>query len=311
MLDADSPFLTVNATLDWREPAHLMKLRFPVALENPEGTYEIPYGSLERPVDGAEEPGQAWVDLTGTIGGTPAGLTVVTTNKHGYDVSAAPDGGTPSIGITAVRSPVYSWHDPRLLSDESIYAYQDQGVQRFSYRLVPHAGDWRTAQPARMAALLGQPVRAQLESFHEGTLPSSFSFLSDGAGPVMVTAIKGSEDVSDGPGGADVVVRAVETTGAPARVTLDLPLVGRTLDLEFGPSQIRTFRIPADPTAEVVEVDLVEFPLASRPAGGAEAPGAPSARPAAPGGAVSEGETLTPAERLGTDETGRLPGDDE
>src|SRR4051794_15973708 len=266
ILDADSPSLTVTATLDWREPAHLMKLRFPVALQDPVGTYEIPYGSLERPVDGAEEPAQAWVDLTGTAGGAPAGLTLVTTNKHGFDVSPAVDGGTPSIGVTAVRSPVYSWHDPRLLSDESIYAYQDQGVQRFSYRLVPHAGDWRTAQPARMAALLGQPVRAQLESFHEGTLPSEFSFLSDGAGQVMVTAVKGSEEPSDGPGGADVIVRAVETTGAPARVTLDLPLVGRTLDLEFGPSQIRTFRVPADPAGEVVEVDLIEWPLGAGPA---------------------------------------------
>ncbi|WP_307807450.1 glycoside hydrolase family 38 C-terminal domain-containing protein [Naasia sp. SYSU D00948] len=297
-LDADSPYLTVQATLDWREPAHLMKLRFPVALEDPAGTYEIPYGSLERPVDGAEEPGQSWVDLTGTSGGRQAGLTVVTTNKHGYDVSPAQDGGTPSIGVTAVRSPVYSWHDPRLLSDESIYAYQDQGVQRFGYRLVPHTGDWRVAQPARMAALLGQPVRAQLESFHDGALPSAFSFLSDGGGQVMVTAVKGSEDPSDGPGGADVVVRAVETTGAPARVTLDLPLVGRALDLEFGPSQIRTFRIPADPSAAVVEVDLVEWPLTESPAGEAGTPGTPQAEPVPPGGPVDETEALTPSERL-------------
>ncbi|BDZ46085.1 alpha-mannosidase [Naasia aerilata] len=309
VLDADSPFLTVNATLDWREPAHLLKLRFPVALENPAGTYEIPFGTLERPVDGAEEPAQAWVDLTGTLGGAPAGLTVVTTNKHGFDVSPAADGGTPSIGVTAVRSPVYSWHDPRLLSDESVYAYQDQGVQRFSYRLVPHAGNWRTAQPARIAALLGQPVRAQLESFHEGTLPSRLSFLSDGGGQVMVTAVKGSEDPSDAPGGADLIVRAVETTGAPASVTLDLPLVGRTLSAEFGPSQIRTFRIPADPSAEVVEVDLVEWPLDARPATEGEAPGEPDAEPTAPGEPVAEGETLTPAERIGTDDSAAFPGE--
>jgi alpha-mannosidase len=311
LLDVDSPYLTVNATLDWREPAHLMKLRFPVALDNPVGTYEIPYGSLERPVDGAEEPGQAWIDLTGTAAGAPAGLTVVTTNKHGYDVSPAGEDGTPSIGITAVRSPVYSWHDPRLLSDESIYAYQDQGVQRFSYRLVPHGGDWRTAQPARMAALLGQPVRAQLESFHEGTLPSSLSFLSDGGGQVMVTAVKGSEDAADRPGGADLIVRAVETTGAPARVTLDLPIAGRTLDLEFGPSQIRTFRIPADPGADPVEVDLVEWPLDGREgasARAAESLGEPAAEPQAPGEPVDAAETLTPAERIGTDPEARLPG---
>ena len=134
----------------------------------------------------------------------------------------------------------------------------------------------------------------------------------------MVTAVKGSEDATEGPGGADLIVRAVETTGEPATVTLDLPIVGRTLDLEFGPSQIRTFRIPADPTAEVVEVDLVEWPLAGAADGGSAhgvepsaapaARGAASAAPAASGAPVDETETLTPAERIGTDPDARLPG---
>ena len=125
---------------------------------------------LERPVDGAEEPAQAWVDLTGEVAGRPAGLTVIANGKHGWDASP---GESASIGITAVRSPVYSWHDPRLLDPDGIYSFQDQGIQRFSYELVPHAGDYRAAQPARRAAELGSPVRAMLESFHPGELPSS------------------------------------------------------------------------------------------------------------------------------------------
>ena len=80
-------------------------------------------------------------------------------------------GESASIGITAVRSPVYSWHDPRLLDPEGIYSFQDQGIQRFSYELVPHAGDYRAAQPARRAVELGSSMRAMLESFHAGELP--------------------------------------------------------------------------------------------------------------------------------------------
>ena len=86
--------LRVNVTLDWREQAHLLKLRFPTVLDEPKATYEIPFGHLERPVDGAEEPAQSWVDLTGTVDGVAAGLTVITTNKHAYDVSP---GDEPSI----------------------------------------------------------------------------------------------------------------------------------------------------------------------------------------------------------------------
>ncbi|WP_374009000.1 glycoside hydrolase family 38 C-terminal domain-containing protein [Leifsonia sp. LS-T14] len=263
ILDHDSSVLRVNVTLDWREQAHLLKLRFPTVLEDPAATYEIPFGHLQRPVDGAEEPAQSWVDLTGSVDGTPAGLTVITTNKHAYDVSPASDenSGQPSIGVTAVRSPVYSWHDPRLLDPEGIYSFQDQGVQRFSYELVPHAGDWRSADPVRRALVLGNPVRAMQESFHDGALPPVHSFAGDGGGAVMVTALKGTEDASDAPGGADVVVRAVETRGEAGRSRIELPLLGRTIEEDFGPSQLRTFIVPADPAEPVREVDLIERPL--------------------------------------------------
>jgi alpha-mannosidase len=258
ILDHDSRVLRVNVTLDWREKAHLLKLRFPTVLEDARATYEIPFGHLERPVDGAEEPAQSWVDLSGTVDGASAGLTVITTNKHAYDVSP---GDQPSIGVTAVRSPVYSWHDPRLLDPDGIYSFQDQGVQRFSYELVPHAGDWREAEPSRRAALLGSPVRAMQEGSHDGSLPAEHSFASDGGGTVMVTALKGTEDGTDGPGGADLVVRAVETRGEAGRSRIRVG--DRVIEEDFGPSQIRTFVVPADPAAPLVEVDLVERPLSA------------------------------------------------
>ncbi|UNX56375.1 alpha-mannosidase [Georgenia sp. TF02-10] len=275
ILGHDSRAVEVRVTLDWREKAHLLKLRVPTALTDPTATYEIPFGSLERPVDGAEQPAQTWVDVTGTASRdgrpVPAGLAVVNDTKHGFDVSPGdgPGDGSPgdgpSIGITAVRSPVYSWHDPRELDPDGFYSYQDQGVQRFRYQLVPHGGDWRAADLMRRSAELGAPVRAMLESFHDGALPAATSFAADDGGQVMVTAVKGSED--DGADGADLVVRAVETTGRPADARIALPLVGRTLTTRFGPSQIRTFRVPARPDLPVEEVDLLEWPLAE--------PGAP------------------------------------
>jgi alpha-mannosidase len=261
LLDHDSAVLRIDVSLDWREKAHLLKLRFPTRLDAPAATYDVPFGSLERPVDGAEQPAQSWVDLTGTIDGHRAGLTVITTNKHGFDASG---GAEPSIGVTAVRSPVYSWHDPRLLEKNGIYSYQDQGLQHFSVELVPHAGDWRTADPDRRAIVLGSPVRAMLESSHGGSLPARHSFASDEGAQVRVTAVKGSEDAvgSAGSGTADLLVRAVESRGEPALARIDLPVVDRVLEEAFTPHQIRTFRVPRDPALPVVEVDLIEEPLA-------------------------------------------------
>jgi alpha-mannosidase len=264
ILEHDSKAVSVDVLLDWREPAHLMKLRFPTALSEPQASYEVPYGWLRRPVDGAEEPGQSWVDLTGRIDGIPAGLTVVTTNKHGYDTLP---GDHPSIGITAVRSPVYSWHDPRRLDPDGIYRYQDQGEQRFSYQLIPHGGDWQQADPIRRAAELGLPLQPMQESFHGGDLSPVGSFASDGTGPVMVTAIKGSEDISDDSGGCDLIIRAVEISGRPTVSRIDIPAIGRTIEEPFGAHQVRTFRVPRDPDRPAVAVDLVEWPLEDRPAG--------------------------------------------
>ncbi|HEX8488315.1 MAG TPA: glycoside hydrolase family 38 C-terminal domain-containing protein, partial [Propionibacteriaceae bacterium] len=277
LLGHRSEVLEVRVTLDWHEQGHLLKLRFPVALQDPEATLEIPFGFLSRPLDGAEEPGQSWVDLTGVSLDAPdrrVGLAVVNNAKHGYDMSpagsAATSGGeattpSPSIGITAVRSPVYSWHDPKTLDPEKYYTYQDQGLQRFRYLLVPHAREWRAAGLTRRAAELGAPVRAMLESAHPGPLPTQQSYVDDGGGPVMITAVKGSEDAPTArptSGAGDLIVRAVETTGSPVDAELALPLLGRTVTASFGPHQLRTFRVPADVTEAVSEVNLLEWPSA-------------------------------------------------
>jgi len=255
---ADS--LEVRVTIDWREPAHLLKLCFPTAVTEPVATYEIPFGTIEHPVDGRENAAQSWVDVTGVVDGRPAGLAVVNNAKHAYDVSPG-SGGTASIGITAVRSPVYAWHDPRQLEPDGFFSYQDQGVQSFRYLLVPHEGDWRTAGLSRRAAELGSPVRAMLESFHPGPLRAEQSYLSDGGGTVMVTAIKGGEDGGDPP---DLIVRAVECAGRSARARLELPIVGRTIEADFAPHQIRTFRVPLG-AGPVIDVDLIEWDVTEKP----------------------------------------------
>jgi alpha-mannosidase len=259
--------LKVRARLDWREQAHLLKLRFPTALIDPRATYEVPFGVVERPLDGAENPAHSWVDLSGTIdvdgARVPAGLAVINTAKHGFDTSTSDGGaeGSPSIGMTAVRSPVYSWHDPRRLDSDGLYSYTDQGIQEFRYAIVPHAGDWRQPAVLRRSAELAASVRAMLESFHGGVLPDRLSFAGDDGGPVMITALKGSEDDDA------LIVRAAETTGRAGTARLELPVTGRVLEAEFGPDQIRTFRVPTDLGEPVTEVDLVEWPLADGPRG--------------------------------------------
>jgi alpha-mannosidase len=238
----------VRLELDWHERLKLAKLRFPTALTDPTATYELPYGHLERPADGAEEPGQSWVDVSGELpGGKRAGLTVVNDAKYAYDVS----GG--DLGITLARSPVYAWHEPRELDPDGLYSYQDQGRQRFRYLLLPHAGDWRGAGVVRTAVqLLQQPVLT-FESFHSGRLPPRSSFAAASDGSVQLTVLKVAEDGAD-----HVVLRGHETAGVESAFSVDLPFLDRRVQATFAPHEIKTLLVPVDPEAPVREANLLE-----------------------------------------------------
>ena len=225
---AGLPYVDVRITLDWHEQLALLKLRYACG-EVEAATYEIPYGHVERPATGAEEPGQSWVSA--------GGLAVANDAKHGYDVRGA------EIGISAVRSPVWAWHDPRELEQGGDFEYMDQGRQTFTVRLVPHEGDWRSAGIARLAAELNQPPFALIETSHEGPLPQQQSFADDGGGDVVMTVLKGAED------GDGYVVRAYETAGREAAASIEF--LGRRIDAAFGPHEIKTF-------VETRETDLLE-----------------------------------------------------
>jgi alpha-mannosidase len=242
-LSANASYVDVKVALDWHEELKLLKLRYPTTIDEPRATIETPYGHLEREPNGHEDPGQSWVDVSGE----GRGLAVVNDAKSGYDVR----GG--DIGISAVRSPVWAWHDPRELEAGGDFEYMDQGRQRFRVRLIPHAGDWRAAGVVRLAAELNQTPFAMLESYHDGPLASQGSYAADGGGDVVVTVVKQAEE------GDAFVVRAFESSGRAARATIELRALGRTIDAEFGANEIKTFRIPRDAGQPVSETDLLEL----------------------------------------------------
>jgi alpha-mannosidase len=269
MLAAGSPGLDVRVVLDWRERSRLLKLRYATRLMEPAATYEIPYGSIERPANGDEEPAQRWIDVSGRLpadgemdraspqataaeGGTDGGaygLALLNDSKYGFDIHEG------ELGVTAVRSPIYAHHEPTTPKPGVRYQHQDIGQQRFSLRLVAHRGRCAEAGLTRRAAELNQRPAALIESFHDGPLPLAASYASVEPEHVVLGAVKLAED------GDDLVVRLVETAGRAGAAQVELPLLGRRVDVQIGPFEIRTFRLPRDPGAEVVEVDLLERPV--------------------------------------------------
>ena len=252
VLSAGSPTIEIRVILDWREHATLLKLRFPTGLTDTVAAYEVPYGVVERPPNGVEEPGQRWVDASGSLGDAGRfGLAVLNDAKYGFDVIDA------DIGVTAVRSPIYAHHEPAVPRPDTRYAFQDQGIQRFTLGLLPHRGGWADAGATREALVINQRPTVLLESFHDGPLPQTASYLAVDPDHVVAGAVKLAED------GDDLVVRVVETAGREAPARIRLPAWDREVAFDIGPFEIRTFRIPRDPSGDVVETDLLERPAAT------------------------------------------------
>ena len=272
VLSAGASMVEVRSILNWREKAKLLKLRFPTLLRATSATYEIPYGALERPADGEEEPGQRWIDVSGRLRGRDGtfGLGVLNDGKYGFDIR---DG---ELGVTAVRSPIFAHHEPTSPASGTRYQFQDQGAQRFTLGLVPHRGSWPDANLTRQAIELNQRPTILLESAHGGPLPAMTSFAEVAPDHVVLGALKLAED------GTDLVVRLVETCGRAAIASVTFPAWEHRVEVEIGPFQIRTFRITGDGAA--IETDLLERPL-----GGTDA--APTAR-----SVIDETGSATPPE---------------
>jgi len=202
-LDAGADSVVISTDVDWHETHVLLKAAFPLAATALKATYEIPYGSIERPTTRNnswekaqfEVPAMRWADL----GDDKRGVSILNDSKYGYDAV----GNT--LRITLLRSP--TWPD----------AEADRGHQHFVYSIYPHTGSWKQAQTVRRGYELNDPLKAQQVFAHTGTLPAEHSFASIENPNVTLTAIKKAED-SDA-----LVFRMYEWAGTATEVKLHIP----------------------------------------------------------------------------------------
>ena len=246
----DMKHIDVRVVLDWREQFKLLKLRFPVNVEFMKVTHDLSYGHIERFANGEEAPFQNWVDVSGASRHKeiPYGFSLLNDGKYSLDVHLH------DIGLTVLRSPAYANHIPSVLKPGGRYSFIDQGMQTFHYTLLPHPGSWETASTVRRAAELNQRPISTFATFHpNGENPQASSFISTAPENIMVTVLKQAEDNDD------LVLRAYETTKASTRAVIRLDHWDRSIESDFGPCEIKTFRVPRDPSKPVVEINLLEW----------------------------------------------------
>ncbi|NPV53926.1 MAG: alpha-mannosidase [Firmicutes bacterium] len=251
ILHRELAYVESRVTVDWRESYKMLKLRFAVNVEEPEVTYEIPFGHIVRPANGEEEPGQNWVDVTGQATTTYGeriryGVSLLNDCKYSYDVRNA------EIGFTILRSPSYADHQTNGDLPGVTYQSIDNGIQTFKYLILPHRDTWREAGTVHLGWELNQPPVWIVESNHSGYLPERMSFIEISPGNILLSALKKHEDSED------LIVRVYEAEGEATVATIKLPFLDREWSAKLGPCEIKTFRISRDKTMPVCEVDLLE-----------------------------------------------------
>jgi alpha-mannosidase len=189
--------------IDWHETHILLKAAFPLAASSAQATYEIPYGSIERPTtrnntwESAkfEVPALRWADL----GDSAHGFSLINESKYGYDAK------DNVLRISLLRSP--TWPD----------AEADRGHHHFAYSLYPHAGDWKQALTVRRGYEFNSKLTALAVNPHAGASPTNNSFVSADQDNVVVTALKKAED------GDALLLRFYEWAGKNSEVHFTLP----------------------------------------------------------------------------------------
>jgi alpha-mannosidase len=248
ILDAGSPRLDVRATVDWHESHRLLRALFPTTLRAAHATYECAFGCLTRPTGrntsweraAFEVPAHRWVDLSDSA--ADAGLAVLNDCKYGHSCHDA------TLGLSLLRAPKFP--------DETA----DMGLHRFTYSMMPHAGDWRAAGVDDQAELLNAPLTPW--SLHHntgadlGTAWAPLRLSVEGHARPTVAALKVAEEDDR------LVLRIVETRGRRGVVTArwSFPVHAvEAVDLHERP--LRSTPHDHDPAANATRLDLAPFQI--------------------------------------------------
>ncbi|MGD0641242.1 MAG: glycoside hydrolase family 38 C-terminal domain-containing protein [Roseiarcus sp.] len=199
-LAANGRRLDIETWIDWRDRRTLLRALTPAAVHAERATFECAFGVVTRPTHANTSWDEAQFEVCAhrfvDVSEPGFGLALINDAKYGH---SARDN---VLGLSLVRAPVY----PDPLADE--------GEQRFTYALTPHAGQWHEGGVREEAEDLNQPLLATpARDLAPGVVaPLAFEGSSAGLG-----ALKPAED------GDGLILRVYEPAGARGPFAFRLP----------------------------------------------------------------------------------------
>ena len=208
------PWLDIETRVKWYTQSRRLRLAFPSATTMDRGVYDVPYGVLERDrYEGVSTNG-------GNAGGDWPAVhwAGIQAPDHTFAIF---NQGTPSyrveegvVMVSVLRSPTYPCCllEPASYVAHNYFGMMDHGTHTFRHALYIGAGDWRTNDVARQAALFNSGLTTV-----PGALTAPLPALSVEAAHTLLTAVKPAE------AGTGIVLRLVESAGSADTVRVRVP----------------------------------------------------------------------------------------
>lgn len=199
----DMPKIDFETRVDWHQKNQILKASFPVDINADKATYEIQFGTIERPThyntswDNAkfEVCGHKYADLSeGNYG-----VSLLNDSKYGHDIHGS------DMRLTLIKCATNPDNNPEHIND--------QGMHEFTYSIYPHKNALSGADTVKYAYDLNLPMTAR-KSNGGGMLPSEYSLVSVSEDNVIIETIKEAEYSNE------TIIRLYETKNSRTRATV-------------------------------------------------------------------------------------------
>ncbi len=220
-LASDSRSVEVTTSFDNTCRDHRLRVCFPTNLSNAKNSFaETPFDVVDRLINHPKESAWSlWPDPTHPmsrfvdVSDGKNGLSVVTDGLREYGVSNTPE---RRLSITLMRAyqvelTTVAWRWER---HPEMELSQCPGKHEYTYRIVPHTGDWTGGAPYQQTERVNLPLEVVQVGPHGGDLPQSMSFLDINPPQLVLSGVKLSES------GDAMVVRLFNPTETAIAGTL-------------------------------------------------------------------------------------------
>ena len=164
---------------DWHDTHKMVKVAFPVDVHSDKATFEIQFGTIERPTHSNTSWDRAKFETCGhkyaDLSDGSYGVSLMNDCKYGHDIH---DG---IMILSLFKSPTF----PNPVAD--------QGKIEFTYSLYPHAGRLADTDTAERAYYLNYPMTAVEATGEKNLIPAAFSALSLDTDHVICETVKEEE----------------------------------------------------------------------------------------------------------------------